>query len=187
MRTGFDGLYLLRHYEDCKLIAYPDPASDLFAALRRSRIDPYSLRSVQPPFDHFDGKPWTIGWGSTGPDVVPGLVITQTDADIRLTSRLEREFEPAVESLITSGATQKQFDAFVSFAYNVGTTALRRSSLLRLHNARDYAGAAREFAKWCKAGTRPLKGLQRRRAAERYVYNGMGAQWAVHAAEDMYP
>jgi GH24 family phage-related lysozyme (muramidase) len=64
--------------------------------------------------------------------------------------------------------TQAQFDALVSFHYNTG--AIGRATLTRRHRAGDYAGAAREFARWNRAGGRVLPGLVRRRAAEAALY-----------------
>jgi GH24 family phage-related lysozyme (muramidase) len=64
--------------------------------------------------------------------------------------------------------TQAQFDALVSFHYNTG--AIGRATLTRRHRAGDYVGAAREFARWNRAGGRILSGLTRRRAAEAELY-----------------
>jgi hypothetical protein len=69
---------------------------------------------------------------------------------------------------------QCQFDALVSFAYNCGIGNLKASTLLRKVNRRDFAGAAREFGKWNKAGGRVLPGLTRRRAAEATLFAGAG-------------
>ena len=80
----------------------------------------------------------------------------------------------AVRSCVTVPLTQGQFDALVSFAYNVGAGALQDSTLLRKLNAGDYAGAANEFANWTKAGGKVLAGLQRRRAAEAAMFRGGG-------------
>lgn len=66
--------------------------------------------------------------------------------------------------------TQGQFDALVSFAFNLGIGALAKSTLLKKHLAGDYAGAAREFAKWKFGGGRVLPGLVKRRAAEVALY-----------------
>jgi lysozyme len=66
--------------------------------------------------------------------------------------------------------TQSQFDALVSFAYNVGLSALNDSTLLRLHKAGDYAGAKAQFARWDKNDGKVIKGLARRRAAEAALY-----------------
>lgn len=69
---------------------------------------------------------------------------------------------------------QSRFDALVSFTFNCGVGALATSTLLKKHRAGDYKGAAREFAKWNKAGGRVLAGLTRRRKAEAKLYlNGV--------------
>lgn len=111
---------------------------------------------------------WTIGYGHTGPDVTPGMTITQDQADELLRKDVAR-FEKAVASM-AKVATDSQFDALVSFAYNLGEEALRRSTLLRKHNEGDYAGAKAEFARWKYAGDKVLAGLVRRRAAEAEMY-----------------
>ena len=85
-----------------------------------------------------------------------------------------------VNSLIKVPATQGQFDALVSFAYNVGldidedtlAEGLGDSTLLRKFNAKDYAGCAAEFPKWNKAGGVVLNGLTKRRAGERAMFEG---------------
>lgn len=81
----------------------------------------------------------------------------------------------AVRSCVTVKLNQGQFDALVSFAYNVGAGNLRSSTLLKKLNAGDYAGAANEFANWTKAGGKVLTGLQRRRAAEAAMFRGQGS------------
>jgi GH24 family phage-related lysozyme (muramidase) len=116
------------------------------------------------------GDPWTIGWGTTGPDVKKGVNWTQQQCDDRFTQDLTK-FAQSVAKLIGAAATtQHQFDAMVSFAYNVGIGNLTKSSLLKLHKAGDFAGAANEFAKWNKANHKVMKGLTRRRAAEEALY-----------------
>lgn len=157
MKISPAGLALIQHYEGCKLKAYPDPATG--------------------------GKPWTIGWGDTGPDVVPGLVITQAEADSRLSRRLATDFEPAASAALTGGIMQHQFDAFVSALYNVGAGGKGRDGLIHLAsgqpstllgklNAGDAEGCADEFLKWNRAGGVVLLGLRRRRAAERALFLG---------------
>nr|WP_256215348.1 lysozyme [Sphingobium sp. AP50] len=66
--------------------------------------------------------------------------------------------------------TQNQFDAMVSFAFNVGTSAFVTSTLLKKHLAGDYAGAAKEFSRWNRGGGKVLVGLTKRRAAEAALY-----------------
>ena len=66
-----------------------------------------------------------------------------------------------------------QFDALVSFAYNVGIGNLKSSTLLRKLNAGDYDGAALEFHRWKRSNGRVLPGLVRRRAAEALLFQGI--------------
>ena len=110
----------------------------------------------------------TIGYGHTA-GVAMGQTITQQQADDYL-RRDVRQFERAVARLVTVPLTQGQFDALVSFAFNLGEGALAQSTLLRLLNTGDYAGAAAQFDRWNKAGGRVLPGLVRRRAAERALF-----------------
>lgn len=110
----------------------------------------------------------TIGYGHTGSDVTPGMKISQQVADQLLACDLKR-FEDAVTRL-TPHVTQHQFDALVSFAFNLGEGSLQRSTLRKHHNAGNHAEAAREFAKWNHAGGKVVAGLTRRRAKEASVY-----------------
>jgi lysozyme len=124
--------------------AYPDPASG--------------------------GDPWTIGYGSTGDSIRRGTVWTRQQADERFASDLAK-FGVRVEALLGGAlTTQHQFDALVSFAYNLGLGNLASSTLLRKHRARDFEGAANEFLKWDKAQGKVMAGLTKRRAAERALY-----------------
>lgn len=111
---------------------------------------------------------WTIGYGHTG-DVKEGDRVTRAEATALLQKDLKR-FERVVESSIDVSLTQEQFDALVSFTYNLGGGALRKSTLRRILNQGDYQGAAEEFLRWVKAGGKTLKGLVRRRAAERELF-----------------
>jgi len=116
------------------------------------------------------GDPWTIGWGTTGPDVKQGIVWTQQQCDDRFARDLEK-FASAVSTIISNAATsQGQFDALVSFAYNLGPANLSSSTLLKMHKAGDFAGAQAQFALWNKAAGKVLPGLTRRRAAEAALY-----------------
>ena len=75
-----------------------------------------------------------------------------------------------VESMLTVLPTDTQFAALVSFAFNCGAGALKRSTLLKTLHAGDVSGAAEEFGKWDKSGGKVLPGLTRRRAAERALF-----------------
>jgi lysozyme len=112
---------------------------------------------------------WTIGVGHTGDDVKSGLTISAAQSEALLRKDLTR-FEKGVSRLVKVPLTQHQFDALVSFAFNLGLGALGRSTLLRLLNAGDYEGAADQFKRWNKAGGRVLAGLVRRRAAEAALF-----------------
>ena len=114
----------------------------------------------------------TIGYGSTGSHVKRGMQITEVQAVSLLDQDLDR-FENAVCQL-APGATQGQFDALVSFAFNCGVGSLKTSSILAAHKSGKHAVAAANFAKWNKARVdgvlKPLTGLTRRRAAEAKLY-----------------
>ena len=127
----------------------------------------------------------TIGWGhtnATGRRFTADTVWTQAECDAALREDMAK-FESAVRGLVKVELEQCQFDALVSFAYNCGVGNLKSSTLLRKVNRRDFSGAAREFAKWNKAGGRVLKGLTRRRAAEATLFQGAGCI-EVNARED---
>lgn len=145
--TSPAGIALIKNAEGLRLKAYPDPGSG--------------------------SEPWTIGIGTTvypdGRKVRPGDVVTEAQAEDYLRHDLAR-FEAAVNRLTGGVTTQGQFDALVSFAYNVGADALQTSTLLRKHNEGDYAGAQAEFARWNKSNGKVLNGLIRRRAAEATLY-----------------
>lgn len=113
---------------------------------------------------------WTIGYGTTA-GVKEGLVITKERAEELLREDVKR-FEDQVMRLVKVRLTQGQFDALVSFIYNLGAGNLSNSTLLRLLNAGDYKGAAAQFDRWTKAGGKVLPGLVRRRAAERALFEG---------------
>lgn len=117
---------------------------------------------------------WTIGYGHTAGVSSSSPAITQQDAAQLLSADLE-PLGRAVAAVLHIETTQQEFDALVSFAYNVGISALRGSTLLRELNAGDRIGAAEQFMAWTKAGGRELPGLVRRRAAERALFQGVWA------------
>lgn len=89
---------------------------------------------------------WTIGVGHTGPEVVEGLVITKEKAH-ELFRKDVAWAEDAV-NLVKVPLTQNQFDALVSFVFNIGASAWKRSTMLKLLNAGDYIGASKQFDRW---------------------------------------
>lgn len=113
----------------------------------------------------------TIGYGHTGPEVVPNLTITLDKADSFLRADL-RFAECGVRTYSKVPLTQGQYDALTDFAFNLGIGALRDSTLMKKVNARDFEGAAAEFGKWVHGGGRVLPGLIKRRAAEVALFRG---------------
>ena len=121
------------------------------------------LRSYQDSV----GK-WTIGYGHTF-GVYPGLVITEAQADAFLQTDVQNT-ATLVEKYITVPVNQNQFDALVSFTYNVGIVRFAGSTLLMKLNMGDYDGAAQEFRRWNEAGGIVLDGLVHRRVAEQTLF-----------------
>ncbi len=129
---------------------------------------------------------WTIGYGhvlypdqarlKTPERALYGIkdehnrIFEYDEIDSLLEKDLER-FETGVLRLCPSAAdSQSQFDAIVSFSFNVGLGNLQASTLRMKYNRGDYDGAADEFLKWNKAGGKVLRGLERRREAERALF-----------------
>lgn len=129
---------------DCE--AYPDPASG--------------------------GKPYTIGFGSTGPDIHLGLAWTRVQAIQRMQDDMARIAASVTAIIGNSPITQGQFDAFCDFSYNEGTHALATSTLMVLHKMGNYAEAVLQFGRWDIAAGKIMAGLETRRAAEAAMYRG---------------
>jgi GH24 family phage-related lysozyme (muramidase) len=108
----------------------------------------------------------TIGYGHTG-NVLAGTKITEKEADALLKQDLIK-FEQAVLNYVTIDLNQNQFDALVSFCFNVGTQAFKGSTLVkRLNNGENpNIVAAEELPRWNKGDGKVLEGLSRRRSAE---------------------
>jgi lysozyme len=111
---------------------------------------------------------WTIGYGHTS-GVKEGQIITETQAEDYLRQDIEK-FELTVNNLVNVPLNQNQFDALVSFCYNLGAGNLKSSTLLKLLNKRDYIGAAEQFDRWVYAGGKKLSGLVKRRSAEKELF-----------------
>lgn len=116
---------------------------------------------------------WTIGYGHTL-GVQPGQCITLLQAETFLLQDMNRAVK-YVNMLVKVTITQGEFDALVDFAFNVGCGALAGSTLLKLLNHGDYAGAAAEFDKWDHAAGQVVAGLLRRRQAETAEFQGVQA------------
>lgn len=138
-RIGQAGLALIKQYEGCRLAAYRCAAGV-----------------------------WTIGYGHTA-GVHSGMTITQAQADAYLRQDIAK-FEGYVNNPayvpITANLNQNQFDALVSFAFNLGAGNLRK-----LCKGRTAAQIAQAMTQYCKANGKVLAGLKRRRAAEQALFN----------------
>jgi lysozyme len=152
MNISSQGLELIKRFEGFHLDAYLDP--------------------VQIP---------TIGYGTIiidGKPVRMGMTITKEQAEAYLYADIQK-FEDFVNRLVTVSLSQEQFDALVSFTYNLGPTNLRKSTLLRLLNQGRYEEAQPQFLRWNRAGNKVLRGLTRRRLAEAALFGPMTAQQMI--------
>jgi len=107
---------------------------------------------------------WTIGYGHIK-GVQEGDVITEQQADEMLVEELN-EYENYINTLVTVPLNQNQYDALVSWVYNLGSSNLQASTLLKVLNAGDYDNVPEQIMRWNKAGGKVLEGLTRRRQAE---------------------
>jgi lysozyme len=140
MNISQKGIDLIKKFEGCRLTAYRCPANIL-----------------------------TIGYGHTGSDVVTGQKITQEQAEKLLKSDLLVHCNN-VSRLVKVPLTQNQFDALVSFEFNVGYAHFTSSTMLKLLNQKKYREAAAQFDRWVYANRKVLAGLVKRRAAEKTLF-----------------
>jgi Phage-related lysozyme (muraminidase) len=146
MKTSQTGIDLIHSFETLRLKAYPDPGSK-------------------------DGEPWTCGWGSTGADIGQGTVWTKEYADKRFADGLSKA-EQAVSLLVKVPLNQNQFDALVSFTYNLGIGNLKSSTLLKMLNEGYYTNAGLQLLRWDKNDGKVMAGLTRRRKTELKLFSG---------------
>ncbi len=111
----------------------------------------------------------TIGVGHTGPDVKMGMTITKAQSDALLVADLAR-FEKAVAASVKVPLTQNQFDALVSLAFNIGSSAFAKSALVRVLNGGHYDQVGAQLARWNRVDGKPNKGLTARRAREAALF-----------------
>lgn len=140
MNISEAGINLIKKFEGCRLTAYKCPAGI-----------------------------WTIGYGHTGSDVYAGKTITQAEADKLLKTDLMIHCNN-VSKLVKVPLNQNQFDALVSFEYNIGYGAFKDSTLLKLLNQEKYTEASLQFERWVYAGKTRLQGLVNRRNAEKSLF-----------------
>lgn len=114
-------------------------------------------------------KYYTIGYGHYGADVRSNQVISEKQAEEMLRDDVQA-FVNGVNASLKVKVNQNQFDALVSFAYNVGLGAFRSSSLLEYLNDGKFTLAANEFPRWNKSGGKVYDGLVKRRAQEKELF-----------------
>lgn len=136
MLIGIAGTKLIESFEECRLQSYQDQ------------------RGI-----------WTIGWGHTGPEVGPGLVWTQAQADSHFQLDLAVT-EATVSHSVTVGLTQNQFDALCSLCFNIGSGNFHSSTLVKDINSGDTVDEQRQLLSWDHTNGRQNAGLDRRREAE---------------------
>lgn len=123
----------------------------------------------EKPYDDVVGKK-TIGWGHL---IKPGesfSTLSDSEATELLVSDLSHA-EDCIETFVDVELSQHEYDALVSFIFNLGCGAFKGSTLCRLLNNGDKDGASKQFSRWCKAGGKEVAGLTRRRLAEQALFN----------------
>lgn len=142
MKTSSHGIALIKKFEGLRTTAYRCPAGIL-----------------------------TIGYGHTS-NVKKGDICTELEAEHLLESDLGN-FEKGLEKALNADeivVNQYQFDALISFSYNVGLTRLVNSTLWKYLKHSDYSSAAYEFLKWNRVNGQVSKGLSARRQAEMNMF-----------------
>ena len=133
-------------------------------------------------YESFFSKPYlcprgipTIGYGSTYYE--NGTKVTLNDAPITeqranelMQYKVDNEFGAFINQVVKTTLNQNQFDALVSFVYNIGIGEFKTSTILKLLNVGDFKSAADEFPKWNKSGGKVLNGLVSRRKSEQGLF-----------------
>lgn len=156
MNVSDKTIHMIEHHEGVRTKPYQCPAL-LWTVGVGHVIDP---QHAKVPVADRKNLPIPAGWDR---------VLTMEEVNEILRKDLQR-FESGVLRLCPGGLSQGQFDALVSFAFNVGLGNLQNSTLRMKHNRKDFEGAAEEFLKWTKAGGKVLPGLVKRRNDERALY-----------------
>lgn len=111
---------------------------------------------------------WTIGYGHTN-GVKKGMIIDELKAETFLMIDVQK-CEYAINTLVKTELNQNQFDALVSFIYNVGTEKFTKSTMLKFLNAGHFPLAAGQFDRWNKVKGVVCQGLVNRRKAEKELF-----------------
>ena len=150
-----EAIDIITEFEGLELKAYPDPATG--------------------------GDPWTIGYGSTGPRVKPGMVITKAQALDMLREDIghaARKLQGVIKADVLASLSDSQYAALLSFAFNLG--AKPSWTIWKAVNARQFDAVPAQIMRFNKAAGKVMKGLTRRRAAECVL-------WNAEEADDLPP
>jgi lysozyme len=112
----------------------------------------------------------TIGYG-TIKDVTEDMEITKEEAESLLKEEMH-EYEGYINDMVKVPLEQNQFDAMVSWVFNLGSGNLSSSTLLKKLNDSEYDEVPAQIKRWNKAGGKVLDGLIRRREAEALLFEG---------------
>ena len=171
MEAGAHGVALIQHFEGCYSSVPNSAANGKIKPKPVSNL--HNLEQTLYSYRCSANVP-TIGWGNTkwtdGSPVQDGDECTLDDANILFAQELA-EFSHGVDKLLKAPVTQNQFDALVSFCYNLGPANLKSSTLLKKVNANpNDPNIAQEFNKWVRGGGKVLPGLVNRRKSESELY-----------------
>jgi lysozyme len=163
---------IIKIFEGVSLRAYPDPASDLYKALARiGQMDDWmkgkvTYASLPDNFKVLSGTPYTVGFGETK-DVTHSTVWTQEQANKALEERVA-EFMAQTLKDLPNLATQppERIAAITSLAYNIGSTALKNSTVAKRIASGDFHDVPAAIKMWDKAGGKIMQGLVNRRKTE---------------------
>jgi lysozyme len=157
VKTGDQGIALIKHFEGCRKRPYRCPAG-LWTVGYGTVLYLDQIRLKMPERLSYPLRPEHNREFSQ--DEIEGFL----RAELRSTERGVARYCPA------SVGNQSQFDALVSFAYNCGLGALQRSSIRAAYNRGEIEEAADKFMKYTKAAGKELAGLVRRRSSERTLF-----------------
>lgn len=122
---------------------------------------------VQTPYRDVVGV-ITVCYGHTGADIQVGKKYSKKDCDTILKADIAKAYNVLIKNVNTSLADGEKV-AYISFIFNVGEGAFKKSTLLKKLNAGDHVGACNELSKWVYAGGKKWNGLVKRREAERQI------------------
>ena len=152
MRISQNGIDLIKYFEGCPTDADGNVVSYRCAA-NKATIGYGSLKLI-------DGSP-----------VKDGMKISKQDAEDLLAHELH-EYESYINNMVEPDLKQNEFDALVSWVFNLGPSNLRASTLLKVLNSKDFNDVPNQIKRWNKVGGVPNEGLTKRRNAEALLFEG---------------